>query len=355
MTRRRSPAPARRRPLDQFRSIRTKLSIIVAGSVVISAIISGLGWRIGWPAWFRLLTSVAVGLGIMRLVAAGITSPLREMAAATRAMADGDYTRRVRATSRDEVGQLATAFNEMAAQLAEVDRQRRDLVANASHELRTPIAALQAMIENLADGVSDADPAFVETMHHQVRRLAALVDQLMSLSRLDSGEVELHVETVSVATMLEVALREFRWHHPDVDVAIQVEPETLMTSVDQMLFGRVITNLLENAIRHGAPPIAVEAAPSEAGGVRFVVSDQGPGIPEEEASRVFERFQRLDRSRRSGGSGLGLAIVAGIVERHGGQIEVEQNHPHGVRMVITLPPPTPPPVQADPVPASVRS
>lgn len=345
----------RPRPLDQFRSIRTKLSILVAGSVVISAIISALGWRIGWPAWLRLTTSVVVGLGIMRLAAAGITSPLREMAAATRAMADGDYSRRVRATSRDEVGQLATAFNEMAAQLAEVDRQRRDLVANASHELRTPIAALQAMIENLADGVSEADPAFVDTMHHQVRRLAALVDQLLSLSRLDSGEMELHVETVSVARLLEVALREFRWHHPDTDVAVDVEPETLMVSVDQMLFGRVVTNLLENAVRHGAPPFRVEAARSPAGGVRMVVSDEGPGIPPDDAARVFERFQRLDRSRRSGGSGLGLAIVAGIVERHRGQITVEPNRPHGVRMVITLPPSATPADQAEPVPASARS
>lgn len=334
------------RPLDKFRSIRTKLSILVAGAVTISVLIGSVGLRVGWPFWFRLITSVIVGLGIMRLVAAGITSPLRDMASASRAMADGDYTKRVRATSRDEVGELATAFNEMAAELAEVDRQRRELVANASHELRTPIAALQAMIENLADGVSEADPAFVDTMHHQVRRLATLVDQLMSLSRLDSGEMPLHIETVSVAALVQTSLEEFRWHHPEVEVQVDVDPETLLVAVDQMLLHRVVANLLENAIRHGAPPFRVEASlgPAAPGDrlqhgpvVTLVVSDAGPGIPTEDASQVFDRFHRLDRSRRSGGSGLGLAIVAGIVERHHGQIHVEPNLPSGARMVVRLP------------------
>ena len=335
------------RPLDAFRSIRTKLSILVAGAVTISVLIGSVGLRVGWPFWFRLITSVIVGLGIMRLVAAGITSPLREMASATRAMADGDYSRRVRATSHDEVGELATAFNEMSAELAEVDRQRRELVANASHELRTPIAALQAMIENLADGVSEADPEFVETMHNQVRRLATLVDQLMSLSRLDSGEMPLHIETVSVAALLQTSLEEFTWHHPDVSIDVDVEPETLLVAVDQLLMHRVVANLLENAVRHGAPPFRVTASMEPAGAadrqagvgpiVVLTVSDHGPGIPAEAASQVFDRFHRLDRSRRSGGSGLGLAIVAGIVERHHGTIAVEPNEPSGVRMVVRLP------------------
>jgi len=327
------------RPLDSFGSIRTKLSILVAGSVVISVAIGSAGWRVGWPFWFRLAVSVAVGLTVMRLVAAGITSPLREMAAATRAMADGNYSLRVRATSRDEVGELAAAFNEMSAELAEVDRQRRDLVANASHELRTPIAALQAMIENLADGVSEADPAFVATMHAQVRRLATLVDQLLSLSRLDSGEMALHLEPISVATLIETSVSEFQWHHPDVDVEVDVEPETLMMTVDQMLMHRVVTNLLENAARHGAPPFAVSASatPGAATTVTLTVSDHGPGISPDDAIRVFDRFHRLDSARRSGGSGLGLAIVAGIVERHRGHISVQPNQPHGAKMIVTLP------------------
>jgi two-component system OmpR family sensor kinase len=153
----------------------------------------------------------------------------------------------------------------------------------------------------------------------------------------------LHIETVSVAALVEQSLEEFGWHHPDVSVEVDVEPETLLVAVDQILMHRVVANLLENAVRHGAPPFRVaahlgpEAAPSGGRTVVIEVSDHGPGIPPDDAARVFDRFQRLDRSRRSGGSGLGLAIVAGIVERHHGQISVAPVRPHGVRMVITLP------------------
>ena len=120
-----------------------------------------------------------------------MTSPLREMAAAASAMARGDYDRRVRATSRDEVGELARAFNAMAADLADVERMRRDLVANVSHELRTPIGALQALLENLADGVEPTDPAALRTALAQTERLGRLVEQLLDLSRLESGGLAL--------------------------------------------------------------------------------------------------------------------------------------------------------------------
>ncbi|NLA36431.1 MAG: HAMP domain-containing histidine kinase [Actinobacteria bacterium] len=332
---------ARWRPLDRIGSIRTKLSILVAGAVTIAVSLGTFGSRLEWAFGTRLAVSVLVGLAIMRLVAGGITTPLREMAVATRQMADGDYSLRITSSSRDEVGRLANAFNAMSAELAEVDRQRRDLVANASHELRTPIAALQAMIENLADGVSDPDPEFVDTMYQQVRRLATLVDQLMSLSRLDSGELALHTEEASVSAVISTAIDEFGWHHPDAVVAVAVEPESLTFEVDPILVQRVLTNLLENAYRHGAAPFEVTArrveTPHEVPMVELVVADRGPGIPPEEAARVFERFQRLDRSRRSGGSGLGLAIVSGIIERHRGSIHVEANDPSGARMVVMLP------------------
>ena len=116
-----------------------------------------------------------------------MTSPLREMTAAARAMARGDYSRRVRATSRDEVGELARAFNQMAADLAAADQQRRELIANVSHELRTPITALQAVLENLVDGVAAPDPATLRTALAQTERLGRLVAELLDLSRIDAG------------------------------------------------------------------------------------------------------------------------------------------------------------------------
>ena len=129
----------------------------------------------------------AVALLTSQVLAHGMTSPLREMTAAARAMARGDYTRRVRATCRDEVGELAQAFNQMADDLAAADRQRRELIANVSHELRTPITALQGVLENIVDGVAEPDPATLRTALHQTERLGRLVAELLDLSRLDAG------------------------------------------------------------------------------------------------------------------------------------------------------------------------
>lgn len=139
-----------------------------------------------------------------------MTSPLREMATAAKAMAAGNYERRVRATSRDEVGELARAFNAMATQLSEVDRMRRDLVANASHELRTPLSALQASLENAIDGVETPDGMSLRSMHRQVQRLSVLVEQLLDLSRLESGIAPLHRRTFDVTTLLHDAVAEAR-------------------------------------------------------------------------------------------------------------------------------------------------
>ena len=143
------------------------------------------------PLLVRAGGGALLGLAMAQFLARGMTSPLREMAAAASAMARGDYGRRVRATSHDEVGELARAFNAMAAELADVDRMRRDLVANVSHELRTPIGALQALLENLVDGVEPVDPAALRTALGQTERLGRLVSQLLDLSRLESGALAL--------------------------------------------------------------------------------------------------------------------------------------------------------------------
>ena len=135
----------------------------VAGTLVVVALTRGIGLSLG----VRGLLAAGLGLALVQFLARGMTSPLREMAEAATAMARGDYGRRVRATSRDEVGELARAFNAMAAELADVDRMRRDLVANVSHELRTPIGALQALLENLVDGV---EPPWSSTIQRAIAR-----------------------------------------------------------------------------------------------------------------------------------------------------------------------------------------
>ena len=184
--------------LDQVTSVKVKLGLLVAVSVIVASIVAAVGAVGDVPAWLSIPVTVALALGVTQLLAVGMTSPLREMTAAARGMARGDYSARVTATSSDEVGELARAFNRMAEDLAAVDRQRRELVANVSHELRTPLAALCAVLENLVDGVAEPDPVALRTALDQAERLSALASDLLDLARVDAGAARLSTTQVSV-------------------------------------------------------------------------------------------------------------------------------------------------------------
>jgi len=328
------------RPLDQVPSLKIKLGVVIFAAVSMTVFVFWVGLKIGlWPSIAGTLAA-AVALVMVKFLARGMTSPLRDMAAAADAMARGDYGRRVTTTSHDEVGALAFAFNKMAAELAETDRMRRDLVANVSHELRTPITALQARLENLVDGVEQPDHETLEAMLLQVERLGRLVTQLLDLSRLEAGTVPLQRCAFEVEPMLRHAVRESQLHAPDVDVAVWIESPRLEADGDPERVHQVVANLLENAVRYSpvGSTVQVRAARSN-GHVRIEVADEGPGIAPGDAERVFERFYRADaaRSTRDGGAGLGLAIARWIVDLHGGDIHPEPVDPHGCRMVVTLP------------------
>jgi signal transduction histidine kinase len=256
-------------------------------------------------------------------------------------MARGDYGRRVRATSRDEVGDLARAFNAMATELGDADRQRRELVANVSHELRTPLGALQALLENLVDGVEPPDPAALRTALAQTERLGRLVAQLLDLSRLESGALEVQHVSFDTRALLEQAARECALGDRPVRLKVQVEPGDLQATGDPERLHQVVANLLDNAVRHSPPEgrVWLTAHGATAGRTTIVVADEGPGIPVDEAERVFERFHRTDAARatRDGGTGLGLAIARWIVDAHGGVIRAESREPRGCRMVVEIP------------------
>ncbi len=329
------------RPLDQLTSVKVKLGSLIVGAVGITVFVFWFGVRIlhVWPSVSGVIAAI-VALVLVRFLARGMTTPLREMAEATQAMAKGDYSQRVTETARDEIGRLARSFNRMAAELAETDRVRRDLVANVSHELRTPLTALQATLENLVDGVATADPEMLRTMLAQVERLGRLVTQLLDLSRLEAGTVPLDRQDFAVEPMLTHAVREQKLHAPDVAIDVVVEDAALAADGDPERVHQVVANLLENAVRHSPEGGAVEVrARRSHGGVTIEVLDEGPGIPDDEASRVFERFYRADTARATsdGGAGLGLAIARWIVDLHGGEIHPEHREPHGCRMVVELP------------------
>ena len=330
------------RPLDRLRSIKLKLGVVIVAAVLVTVVVVTVGQELGVSPVLTGLGAAVLALALVQFLAHGMTYPLREMVAATRAMAKGDYDVEVTATSRDEVGELARAFNAMSRELAEVDRFRRDLVANASHELRTPLGALRARLENLVDGIEPADAAALADTLAQAERLGDLVEQLLDLSRLESAAVSLELREIKALDLLEDVVGEWRGTAEARKVSLEFGafPSDLQVTVDPNRMRQVLGNVVANAIRHSPERGRVVLKARGGNGTpRLEVVDQGPGIASDELDRVFERFYRSDRARSTdaGGAGLGLAIARWIVELHGGTIAATDAQPAGCRIVVELP------------------
>lgn len=321
--------------LDPVRSVKVKLGLLVVASVTVAVIVATIGEAGGVPVWLSIPVTVALALAVTQLLAVGMTSPLREMTAAARRMASGDHRVRVTATSRDEIGELADAFNRMAEELAAVDRQRRELVANVSHELRTPLTALNAVLENLADGVAEPDPVTLRVALDQGERMAGLVGDLLDLSRVDAGKAPLARQRVDVRRLLEAAVTQARVAGRDVTYDVRVEPPDLSVEGDPKRLHQLVANLLDNASRHSPPGGAVAvAASTTADRWLLEVSDQGPGVAPGDRERAFERFGTLSEPGDpgggvGGGTGLGLAIARWVTDLHGGTIRFVDPEPGG--------------------------
>jgi signal transduction histidine kinase len=296
--------------------------------------------------WWQFLLAGAIAaviaLLLARWLARGLTQPLRDMAAAARRLSLGDYRVRVSTGRRDEVGQLATAFNRMSQELEQVERSRRDLVGNVSHELKTPIAAIRAHLENLMDGVERPDRETLQVMFAQSDRLARLVDQLLDLSKLESGEVPLHRTDVEVEPLIDQVLSEIVVSSGGKGVRLsRAVPENLPAiDADAERVHQVLFNLVDNAVRFtpGGGHVTVSAHGHD-GRVEIRVVDTGVGIGSEHLPRLFERFYRVDpaRAREGGGTGIGLAIARSVVEAHGGRIRAESEPGRGSTFSFDLP------------------
>ncbi|WP_237048277.1 HAMP domain-containing sensor histidine kinase [Lentzea guizhouensis] len=307
------------RPLDSVRSIKLKLGIVIVVSGCVS--FAYFRYATGWLPPRTTLMALVLGLITSQLLAHGMTSPLREMTSAARSMASGDYSLRVRATSVDEVGQLAEAFSVMASDLAAADQQRRELIANVSHELRTPISALQAVLENVVDGVAQPDAATMRTALAQTERLGRLVSELLDLSKIDAGVLSLNREPLSVASLVADVVAEAAVSAPTASFEVSVA-DGLTVLADGERLHQVLVNLVDNAARHGPTGGLVTVSGFASGGsVVLEVRDEGPGIAVADRSRIFERFTRGERAG-GGGTGLGLAIARWVVDLHGGTIAV---------------------------------
>jgi signal transduction histidine kinase len=271
-----------------------------------------------------------------------MTQPLRDMAEAAKRMEIGDYSQRIQTRNRDEVGRLAAAFNRMSAELEHLEQSRRDLVANVSHELKTPIAAIRAHLENLLDGVEQPDPQTLQVMLVQSERLGRLVEQLLDLSRLESGEVPLHREETPLGPLVSQVVSEIEVARAarEVTLARELPDDLPPVDADRERVHQVLFNLVDNAVRFTPEGGAVTiAAHRHNGSVEISVADTGVGIPPEHLPRLFERFYRVDtaRAREDGGTGIGLAIARSVVEAHGGHIKAESELGKGSVFTFDLP------------------
>lgn len=333
------------RPLDRARSMKVKLSAVVVVSVTFSAFITWIMLRNGIGPTKSFPIAIVLSLALTLPLSRGMTSPLREMTAAVQAMAAGDYSQKVRATSRDEVGQLATAFNSMAEEIAEADRTRRDVIANVSHELRTPVAALHAQLENLVDGVVEPTPATLNTALVQTERLTRLVSYLLDLSRLEAGAASLRVTEIDVIEFLDDAVGSLTMLDAgkNIDFVVDVQPEDLTLNSDPERMRQIVTNLVQNSIRHSpyGGQVSVSAR-QEGADIVLDFRDQGPGISKEDRERIFQRFTRGGTNTltvnhpTSGGTGIGLAIVRWAVDLHGGRVQALES-PSGAHIEVRIP------------------
>ncbi|WP_420455455.1 ATP-binding protein [Rubrivirga sp.] len=316
-----------------------------------------------------LVGTVARGVALSLLVAALVggllftllTRRLTRLTETVGAFERGDFSVRVDASSRDEVGELAEAFNMMAGCIEEqvktlqrTDALRRDLVANVSHDLRSPLASLRGYLETLKMGVRD-DSRREDYFGRAVRaseRMSALVDDLFDLARFDAAEVQVTAELTALPDLAFDVTAECRERAERSEVALRVEAEDGLPLVrlDIGLAERAIANLLDNALRHTSPGDSIDVFVRRAEGdhVAVFVRDSGEGIASEVMPHVFERFVRADTSRPADGSaGLGLAIVQRIAQLHGGSVSVESVEGAGATFTLIFPVEGPPPPESE--------
>jgi signal transduction histidine kinase len=291
-----------------------------------------------------LLLSAAAGW----LLSDAIARPVRRLIAAAGAVAQGSLDSRVPVRSRDELGRLSAAFNDMTARLRAARQMQTDFVANVSHELRTPLTAVKGLVETLRDGAVDDHQVrdrFLETIEGETNRLIAMVNDLLFLSRVDSDALRLRREPVDVADLARTAVEQLAVSAEgcELDLCVDAGLEVPDAWGDPDRITQVLLNLLDNAVKFSAPGgvvlVRVDALHQEEARVQVRVRDQGVGIPARDLPRIGERFYRADRarSRAQGGSGLGLAIARALVEAHGGLLSIESAEGQGTTVTFTLP------------------
>ncbi len=316
---------------------------LLAVSVPLAAVLLS-GWVMFHMGDDVKILAVAAGSAAAAVAAAlalgtSIARRVERLGDASGRLASGDLAARAPEQGPRELAQLGRAFNEMAGSLESLFDARRELVAAASHDLRTPVASIAAMLEAVEDGLATAEE-YLQPLQEQARRLGALVDDLFELARIDAGALARELEQVALAPLVESCLRGLEAEARARNVHLERRLAEAQARCAPEQVERVLGNLLVNALRHtpsdGTVAVVLTAAERE---VQVSVEDTGDGITAETATRMFDRFWRGDAAREgaAGGTGLGLAIARGLVEAQGGRIWAEPREAGGARVSFTLP------------------
>jgi signal transduction histidine kinase len=294
---------------------------------------------VGWTVLVTLLWAALVSL----LLAHRIAGPIQEMRTATARMAAGELDQRVPVRTADELGDLARSLNYMASELERLDAMRREFVADASHELRTPVANLAVAVEVLRGSIEASGPTvapLLDAIEREVERLRVLVENLLDLSAIESGRVQLQMASTDVAHLARETVESFSARAAQAGIALEyVGPvRSLSARADPDRMRQVIGNLIDNALKFTPRGGQVILSAAEyRGHITISVDDTGPGIPPEDIPHIFDRFFKADRSRSGRrGAGLGLAIARHLMTAQGGEIRAENRVEGGARFVVTL-------------------
>jgi signal transduction histidine kinase len=328
-------------------SLRAQLAVLAVVAVCLPLVVvatSGLvmfGMHDEAKFWAVVIVSAFCALGGALLLGRHILRPLAQLRDASVRLAAGDLSTRASESGPRELLELGASFNEMASNLEQLFEARRELVAWASHDLRTPIASLRAMVEALEDGLAEPRE-YLPEIRAQTELLSGLVEDLFELARIDSGALALELRETPLRELVtgcvEALAADSRAR--GVRLETRLDPADPVVSAAPEKVQRVLLNLLTNAVRHTRPEGAVAVVvEKDTDHVVVAVEDEGDGLAPGAPERMFERFWRDDgsRARSSGGAGLGLAIAQGLVEAQGGRIWAENRRGGGARVAFTLP------------------
>jgi signal transduction histidine kinase len=285
---------------------------------------------------------IAMMVGVMLLltfftVMRRVGSPMGDIVSAAHRVGSGDYGVRLEERGPRFLRVVARSFNSMTAQLQSQDQQRRQLMADIAHELRTPLSVIQGRLEGLVDGVYPRDEARMAELLEDTRMLARLVDDLRTLANAEAGNLPLRKEPTDLSVLLHDSVTSFaaEARASQIDLRVEEANELPLVEIDPLRIREVLTNLIANAVRHtSAGGRILVTAEATAGRVEVVVVDTGSGIPPEELPRIFDRFYKGASSR---GSGLGLTIARNLVLAHGGEISADSEPGRGTRIRFSLP------------------